>query len=150
MKKIHLEASSVIGASAAELYAVIADYRVGHPAILPKRYFVSLTVEKGGQGAGTIIRTRMKGGTKSEYHMVVAEPEPGRVLTESSLDDDLVTVFKFDPIGDGRQTRVTITTDYTAQPGFKGLIEKLSQKMASRLVYQPELKNLTNYVAGKK
>jgi hypothetical protein len=55
-----LEALATVAARAAELYAVVADYRAGHPAILPKAYFQELTVEKGGAGAGTVVRASVK------------------------------------------------------------------------------------------
>ena len=63
-----LSASAVIHAPAADLYAIIADYERGHPRILPKPPFVSLAVEEGGIGAGTVIRVHMRvlprGGTR--------------------------------------------------------------------------------------
>ena len=59
MRQIHAEASDVIDARPEEIYAVLSDYRVGHPAILPKPYFTELMVEQGGQGAGTVIRFGM-------------------------------------------------------------------------------------------
>ena len=51
--KIYTQASRIIDSSSESIYNVIADYRVGHPAILPKPWFDGLTVEKGGFGAGT-------------------------------------------------------------------------------------------------
>jgi hypothetical protein len=57
---VHVEVSSIIDAWPDELYAVIADYRVGHPAILPRQYFTELSVEQGGQGEGTVIRGSVK------------------------------------------------------------------------------------------
>jgi hypothetical protein len=47
-------ASAHIAAAPAQVYAIIANYREGHPRILPKE-FSGLTVEQGGIGAGTII-----------------------------------------------------------------------------------------------
>ena len=48
-----------IAAPAARCYGVIADYHVGHPAIVPPRAFGPLVVEQGGVGAGTQIRFTM-------------------------------------------------------------------------------------------
>ena len=39
---IHAEASMVIDARPEEIYAVVSDYRVGHPAILPRQYFTGV------------------------------------------------------------------------------------------------------------
>jgi hypothetical protein len=44
----HVEVSSVMAARPEELYVVIEDYQVGHPAILPRQYFTELVVEQGG------------------------------------------------------------------------------------------------------
>ena len=40
------------------VYRIIADYRNGHPQILPKQ-FSNLCVDAGGYGAGTVIRFSM-------------------------------------------------------------------------------------------
>ena len=58
--------SARINAAPERVYAVIADYRNGHPRILPKE-FTGLTVERGGAGDGTIIQfgMRMFGRTRS-------------------------------------------------------------------------------------
>jgi hypothetical protein len=45
---IHIKASRVFDARPEELYRVVSDYRVGHPAILPKQYFTELVVEHSG------------------------------------------------------------------------------------------------------
>lgn len=44
MTTFHVEESMLINARAKDLYAVVADYHTGHPAILPKPYFQELTV----------------------------------------------------------------------------------------------------------
>jgi len=54
MRRAHAEASALIDAPAAEIYAVLTDYGNAHPHILPKPYFTKLAVEQGGIGAGTI------------------------------------------------------------------------------------------------
>ncbi len=61
MNQIHAEASAVIEARPEKVYAILSDYRVSHPAILPKQYFTEVAVEQGGQGAGTIVRAHMTG-----------------------------------------------------------------------------------------
>ncbi len=42
-----ISASALVPAPAREVYAIIADYRDGHPKILPRPPFVSLEVEQG-------------------------------------------------------------------------------------------------------
>jgi hypothetical protein len=56
----NVSASTLISAPLRKVYDLIADYRNGHPRILPKPYFVSLNVEKGGYGAGTVINFQMQ------------------------------------------------------------------------------------------
>src|SRR5579885_1306861 len=102
MPRHTVAATAVIDAPAPAAYAVIADYRDGHPHILPRPPFVSLDVEEGGVGAGTVIRFRMRMlGTTREMRATVTEPEPGRVLVESDAAGDVVTTFTVDPVGGG-------------------------------------------------
>ena len=149
MKTLHAEESMIIDARAEELYAVVSDYRAGHPAILPKPYFQELTVEKGGVGAGTEIRTSVKVmGRVTPVHHLVSEPEPGRVLQENDLDKPgEFTRFFFEPLNGGAQTRVTIVTEFVPSPGLMGFMERLSKPSVARKMYRQELRNLAGYVA---
>ncbi len=150
MAKAHVEAWVVIAARPDDIYAVISDYRVGHPAILPKTYFKNLTVEEGGKGAGTVLRIEMEVfGRKSHYHLRVAEPEPGRVLVEAEMDDSLATTFTLEPIGDGSQTRVTIRTDFTPSPGIPGWVERWMNPPVMRNIYKQELRQLAETMQAR-
>jgi hypothetical protein len=142
---IHIEVSDIINASPEKIYGVLSDYRVGHPAILPK-YFTNLTVEQGGQGAGTVIRVEMNVmGAKKSYHMIVTEPQPGRVLMETDDIEGAVTTFTVEPVN-ATQSRVTIATDTPASPGLKGRIEKILNPVVARRIYREELAMLAAYV----
>ena len=100
-------------------------------------------MEKGGQGAGTVIRfTTMVMGKEYHYHQVVSEPEPGRILQENDLDRDLMTNFTLDPINNGLQTHLTITTRMGVSKGIKGFFEKLMIPMALRPIYKKELQQI--------
>ena len=150
MSQIHCEASTIIDGQPDEIYAILADYHKGHPAILPKPYFTELTVTTGGKGAGTVIRVGMKvKGVERNYQMEVTEPEPGRVLVETDKEAGVITFFTVDPVGNGRQTRVTIATDMDASPGFMGFIEKLVNPPVTRYIYKKELQQLADYVLSK-
>lgn len=147
MAQVHVSQSMVIPVPADTIYAVIADYRVGHPAILPKPYFKELIVEQGGFGEGTIIRFEMEVfGAKQSYHQIVSEPQPGRVLVEKNLDGQLTTTFTLTPTDGGRQTRVTINTEFTPSKGFKGLMERLMNPPVMRYLFKKELQNIAAYV----
>jgi hypothetical protein len=137
MASIRVSADSVIPAPAARIYELIADYRNGHPRILPPEYFGTLTVERGGRGAGTRIRFEMKAfGKVNVASGEVTEPVPGRELRET-LDDGIVTTFRVDPLDVGT-TRVTIETAYE-KPGLRGLIESVLAPRYLNKVYVAEL-----------
>src|SRR5262245_44744546 len=141
-RKIQAQASMVIDAPPEVLYGIVSDYRVGHPAILPKPYFTELTVEKGGVGAGTLLMTRLKTwGQEFSYHQLVSEPEPGRVIVETDVDTGQYSSFTFDPLDGGTQTRVTIFSEFPASPGLKGFVERLTLPSFARKLYTQELHN---------
>lgn len=146
MNQFKVEMSRDIPAPPEAVYAVIADYRVGHPAILPKQF--TLHLESGGAGAGTVFRldTRFLGRTQSA-RMAVTEPQPGRLLVETTLDGTLSTRFIFDPIPDG--TRVTFSTVGPVRGGLAGRIERWFIVRFLRGIYAQELGNLAAYVASR-
>jgi hypothetical protein len=132
------------------IYAVISDYRKGHPAILPKPYFTELKVLEGGQGAGTIAHTRMKVmGVEFVYRVVVSEPQPGRVLAEDDEAAGIHTTFTVEPLDGGARSRVTIATDSKTSPGFRGFMERMMNPSITRRIYKKELQQLADYVRGR-
>jgi hypothetical protein len=147
MSQIYTEVSSVVPARPEVVYTVLADYRVGHPAILPKPYFTDLRVEQGGQGAGTVVHTRMVVlGVERVFKLTVSEPEPGRVLKEVDEQAGIVTTFTVTALEPGQQSRVTIATMARASPGVRGLLEKIMNPPLTRQIYRQELKQLADYV----
>lgn len=141
MPDIFISESREIAAPAARLYGLIADYREGHPRILPPQYFAFLEVEEGGVGAGTRIRFAMRAfGKLNHARAVVTEPVPGRDLVETIPEGGIVTTFRVEPLGEAR-ARVTITTAY-AKPGLAGWIERLVGTRYLRRVYVAELAQL--------
>jgi hypothetical protein len=107
------------------VYAIIADYRNGHPHILPKQ-FRNLTVEQGGVGAGTIIRFEVRAlGQTQRFRGFVTEPEPGRVLVEEYVEPaPSKTTFLVEKSPSGSGTRVTFTTEMTSRKGLAGALER--------------------------
>ena len=99
MRPFRVSSSARIGAPAPAVYRLIADYRNGHPRIVPPEYFSNIVVEEGGYGAGTRITfdARMLGITQ-RARAWIEEPEPGRVLLER-LEVGWVTTFTVDPAG---------------------------------------------------
>ncbi|HZE90012.1 MAG TPA: SRPBCC family protein [Verrucomicrobiae bacterium] len=145
MPRIRIEVSRDLAVPPQAAYRVIADYRAGHPRIIPPRAFRDLTVERGGVGAGTIIRFRMRiGGVEREYRATVTEPEPGRVLVETN-DSGEVSTFTVDP-APGGGARVTIATEWEGK-GIAGWGQRLVAPGLLRPVYDEELRNLERVAA---
>ncbi len=130
-----------IPAPAHSVYALIADYRNGHPRIVPPKTFLKLEVLKGGTGAGTEICGVMRVlGKTSEFRMTVTEPEPGRVIAETDEAQGVTTMFTVDPTAAG--CRVTIATWMTGRSGCGGWFVKRIAAWALRPVYAEELERL--------
>ena len=143
MPRHRVSAEAVVDAPAERAYAVIADYRDGHPHILPRPPFVSLDVEQGGTGAGTVIRFQMRVlGRVRTFRAAITEPEPGRVLAETDLDTGTLTTFTVVPVEDGRKSRVIITTDIGTRGGLPGRLERFLVTRLLRPVYQREIEQL--------
>jgi len=136
-------ASAHVAAPPARVYAIIADYRHGHPRILPPQ-FTSLTVDKGGVGQETEIRCSMKiWGRVYEFRAVVTEPEPGRVLVETNSGaNDGVSTFIVDRGAAPDETVVTISTEMTDKPGVLGAIERYVTRKTLERMYAEELRRL--------
>jgi ribosome-associated toxin RatA of RatAB toxin-antitoxin module len=144
MSKIHVEESTIINARAETLYGIVADYEVGHPAILPKP-MDGLRVDKGGQGLGTELTVFVNVmGSKTSFRQRVTKSEPFTLIEESNIDNDLVTRFYFDALPDGK-TKVTISTDFTPQ----NFVERLLNPMLMYSMYKRELRNLEAYAIQK-
>jgi hypothetical protein len=137
MAPLHVTAERTIPAPADAVYALLADYRNGHPRILPPA-FSDLTVLRGGIGAGTVFRFALNlAGRTQEGEAHVDGPEPGRVLSETYAAKDAVTRFIVDPAGD--QSRVRIETSWEPRHGPAGLIERLVALRLFRKLYAEEL-----------
>jgi Polyketide cyclase / dehydrase and lipid transport len=144
MGQITVKAEAVLEAPAEDVYATIADYREGHPNILPKELY-DLQVEQGGYGAGTIHRFKSRVlGVEQSYYQKVSEPEPGRVLVEEDIDSaqHVTTTFRVTPLEPGQRSRVEISTTMLASPGVRGLVERLLVPMINPRIYRKELRLL--------
>ena len=144
-----ITASAVIPARRERVYALIANYHDGHPRIVPKQ-FSGMVVERGGIGAGTVIRFQMSVfGKKQTFRAAVTEPEPGRVLVETDLDaNGAVTTFTVDQGPAPADSRVTIATELKVRSGFLGIIEKSLSTLLLRPMYLRELENLARVATG--
>ena len=145
MKPYHVEGSRVIKAPPERVYAILTDYRNEHPRILPKPYFTSLQVEKGGVGEGTLIQFQMNVlGKTQNFRAAISEPEPGREIDEVYLEPEgIVTRFFVRPFGTNRQSQVTIQTEGKIQShGVLGWLERLLAATYLHHVFRKELELL--------
>jgi len=152
MGQIKVKAAAVINAQPEDVYATIADYRKGHPSILPKESLYDLQVEEGGYGAGTIMRFKSRIlGVEQSFHHRVSEPEPGRVLVEQDIDtiQNVTTTFTVIPVEQGQKSHVEISTTMNASPGLKGFVERVVVAIFNPPIFRKELKLLES-VAQKR
>jgi len=152
MGQIKVKAKAVLDARPEDVYATIADYRKGHPSILPKGSFYDLQVEEGGYGAGTVMRFKTRVlGVEQSFHHRVSEPEPGRVLVEQDIDSiqNVTTTFTVIPVEQGQKSHVEISTTMNTSPGLKGLVERVVVSLFNPSIYRKELK-LLETVAKKR
>jgi hypothetical protein len=149
MSTYRIEAARMISASAPRIYPLIADYREGHPRIVPPRAFTNLEVIEGGYGAGTRIRFDMKAmGRVIACVATVREPEPGRILTETDEATGALSTFIVEPIGDGRSCRVTIATDMPNRRDLLAPIERFIVRRFLKSVYVEELDRIAQAATG--
>ena len=95
-------------------------------------------------GAGTITRfTRKACGRSRKYRMTVAQPEPGRVLTESDTSSSAVTTFTVSPRGGASLVR--ISTGWDGAGGIGGRFERMFAPEVLRALYADELRRLDAY-----
>jgi hypothetical protein len=148
MATILVSAERTVDAPADAVFGYIADMREHHPHFLPPA-FSDFQVESGGVGEGTITRFAVTaGGRTRQYRMKVAEPEPGRVLTESDTGSSLVTTTTVTP--QGARSLVTISTTWPGAGGIGGFFERLFAPRAMRGLYTDELERLDGYARAQR
>jgi hypothetical protein len=145
-RTFEVSATRRIAASAEAVYAVFADYREAHPRILPPSFFVGLTVEEGGYGAGTVVLVEGRfAGRRRTIRGVVTEPEPGRLLVETYPDERLVTSFRVVPASP-EACDVTISTRFPWRRGPLGWVERRFVPRMLLPVYAEELELVEAYL----
>ena len=79
----------------------------------------------------------------SQFRMTVAEPEPGRVLTESDTESSMVTTTTVSARGSG--SLVQISSVWDGAGGIGGLFERMFAPRVMRAIYADEFKRLDAY-----
>ena len=148
MARIAVSAEGTVEAPADTVYRYIADMREHYPRFLPPA-FSDFRVESGGVGAGTILRYKLTaGGRTREYRTKIAEPEPGRVLTEFDTGSSAVTTFTVSP--QGAASLVQISGTWDGAGGIGGLFERIFAPRVLRAIYTDELKRLDTYARERR
>jgi hypothetical protein len=148
MAPIVVSAERTVDAPADTVYGYLADMREHHPHFLPPA-FSDFGVESGGTGAGTITRFKVTaGGRTRQYRMTIAEPDPGRVMTESDADSSLVTTTTVTP--EGAVCLVTISTTWAGAGGIGGIFERIFAPRVMRAIYADELERLNAYARERR
>lgn len=149
MGTLAASAERQVGAPADEVYRYIADHREHHPHFLPPA-FSDFEVVSGGVGGGTVTRFKLTaGGRTRQYQTTVAEPEPGRVMTESDSRSTMVTTWTVTPQGDGAAT-VQISSTWQGAGGIGGFFERLFAPPAARRLFADELQRLDAYARERR
>lgn len=121
------------------VYGLIADYTNDHPRILPRPPFGSLVVEQGGVGAGTVVAFSLKVmGRERTMRARIAEPAPGRILTETDLATGVVTTFTVEALPHDR-SHVTIATVGPLGSGLLAGLERYMTVAFLERTYRQEL-----------
>ena len=118
------------------------------PPELPAAAFSGFEVETGGVGAGTVIRFNLAaGGRTRQFRSEIAEPEPGRVLTESDTNSSAVTTFTVMPAGDNASVR--IDCEWNGASGIGGFFERTFAPRVMRGILADELTRLDAYARNE-
>lgn len=145
--KITASAERRIHVPADQVYGYIRDYQGHHPYFLPSE-FGRLVVEAGGVGAGTVIRFPITvAGRTRTMRARIDEPEPGRVLTETDLEDGAITTWTVEATGEF-ECLVRIETAYERR-GLRGMVERMTAPGMLEHIYDAELRLLGKYAHSR-
>src|SRR6266567_7408246 len=149
MSKIHVKSERVVNAKPEAVYDVLSDYQWKRPRILTPN-FLDYNVERGGRGAGTIVNYRLQAARRERpYRMTVEEPVKGSVISERDTNSSLQTVWTLLPVQDGRQTRVSLVTEWEGSRGVGGFFERTFAPLGLRRIYNNMLSLLEPQVQAQ-
>src|SRR5215211_2943700 len=144
MAQVVVQTKRLVAASPQRVYAFLADYQNNRPRILPPEYFRDYRVERGGDGAGTVISYRLRaGGRERPYRMRVEDPVEGGLLIEHDIDSSFVTTWALTPAEGGERTLVSLTSRWEGAGGIGGFFERMFAPRALRRIYDEVLEKLS-------
>jgi uncharacterized protein YndB with AHSA1/START domain len=141
MRTVRVTKERTVDAPPAEAFALLRDYR-RRPRILPANVS-DYEVESGGEGAGTVVRYRLRAGRRERaYRIEVEEPTPGRELRERDTGSTFVTTWTLEPAGGGRQTLVRLHSEWRGAAGIGGVFERIFAPRGLGRIYDDVLARL--------
>lgn len=144
MGQVVAQTERLVAASPRRVRAFLADYRNNRPSILPPEHFLDYHVERGGDGAGTVISYRLRaGGRERPYRMRVEEPTEGGPLVERDTQSSLVTTWTLTPAEGGEHTLVGLASTWEGAGGIGGFFERIFAPRALRRIYDEVLERLS-------
>jgi hypothetical protein len=141
MRYVTVTKERVVLATPAEVFALLRDYRQ-RPKIWPPNVS-DYQVEAGGEGAGTILRYRLRAGRRERaYHIEVEEGSPGRELHERDMSSTFVTTWTLEPVEGGARTLVRLHSQWRGAAGVGGIFERLFAPRGLGRIYDDLLARL--------
>jgi hypothetical protein len=135
MAHIQVKSERLINARPENVYALLSDYKSKRPQLLTPN-FLNYTLEKGGQGQGTIIRYRLHAANRErDYRLNIDEPVKGKIITERDSNSSLVNTWTISPLSDGTRTRVSIINEWEGGSGVKGFFERTFAPLGLKSIY---------------
>lgn len=96
---------------------------------------------------GTVFHITLRVlGRRQRLHMRVAEPEPGRVLTETNVATGVVTRFTVEPVADPTRALTRMSSQWPTGGGLKGLADRSVTPMLMRRAFARQLRQLNRYL----
>jgi hypothetical protein len=146
MSKIQVKSERVVNAKPEEVFDVIKDYKEKRPLFLTSN-FLDYQVEKGGKGDGTVVRYRLQAAKRERpYRMQVNELVKGQAIQERDTNSSLVTTWMVSPLEGGRQSKVSVVTDWEGGKGVGGFFERTFAPLGLSRIYDHMLDQLTPLV----
>jgi uncharacterized membrane protein YeaQ/YmgE (transglycosylase-associated protein family) len=144
MAQVVVQTERLVAANPQRVHAFLADYQNNRPRILSPEYFRDYRVERGGDGAGTVISYRLRaGGRERPYRMRVEEPNESGLLIERDIDSSLVTTWALTPAEGGERTLVSLMSRWEGAGGIGGFFERTFAPRALRRIYDEVLEKLS-------
>ncbi|GGG18672.1 hypothetical protein GCM10007304_35800 [Rhodococcoides trifolii] len=139
MAQVSATSSLDISAAPNAVLAAVSDYETVRPRILSSHYR-DFSVEKGGQGAGTVARWVLQATEKRQRDVLATVSVDGSTVTERDANSSMVTTWSVAP--NGQTSTVTTTTQWTGAGGIGGFFEKTFAPIGLKKIQAEVLQNL--------